>query len=50
MALYPRLQRALAAGEPPVAARALEGIRRLVLLNLVLGVVIFVIMVTGRAF
>lgn len=46
--LYPRLQRS-AATDVPAAAAALAGIRRLVSLNLGLGVAVFVVALVGRA-
>lgn len=45
---YRRLQAALAAGEPPRGAAALERIRQGVTLNAVLGVTLSVIAVAGR--
>lgn len=48
LALYPRLQRALAAGALPLAAAALNGIRRLVVVNLVLGVLVFAVALLWR--
>lgn len=39
--LYPRVQQALAAGQLPQAAAALDPIRKLVNLNLVIGVAVF---------
>lgn len=48
LALYPRLQRALAAGTLPAAATALNGIRRLVAVNLVLGVLVFAVALLWR--
>lgn len=47
---YPRLQRAVAAREWPVAAANLGTIRKLVALNLGLGVLVFVLAIVGRAF
>jgi uncharacterized membrane protein len=46
---FPRLQRAVAAREWPVAAANLNVIRKLVALNLVLGVLVFAFAVVGRA-
>jgi len=46
---YPRLQRAVAAKEWPVAAAQLGSIRKLVAVNLTLGVVVFALAVVGRA-
>lgn len=48
-ALFPRLQRAVAAQAWPVAGAALNAIRPLVNLNLGLGCLVFVIAVVGRA-
>jgi len=48
-AAYPRLQRAVAAHEWPVAAAHLNGIRLRVALNLALGTAVFVLAVLGRA-
>ncbi|GAA4336261.1 CopD family protein [Variovorax defluvii] len=45
---HPRLQRAVAAREWPVAAAQLNTIRKLVELNLVLGVVVFALAIVGR--
>jgi uncharacterized membrane protein len=47
---YPRLRRAVAAREWPVAAANLGTIRKLVTLNLALGVLVFALAVIGRAF
>lgn len=47
--LYPRLRDAVAASEWPQAAAALDRIRRLVLFNLVLGVVTIAVAVSARA-
>jgi len=47
---YPRLLRAVAAREWPVAAANLNQIRRLVVVNLMLGVVVFALAIGGRAF
>lgn len=47
---YPRLTRAVAAREWPVAAANLNTIRKLVALNLALGVLVFALAVVGRAF
>lgn len=46
--LYPRMRAALAAGELPKAAAALDGIRRLVVLNLALGFVTVAVATLGR--
>ena len=46
---YPRLQRAVAAREWPVAAAGLNVIRKLVAVNLALGVLVFAFAVLGRA-
>lgn len=46
--LYPRMRAALAAGELPKAAAALDGIRRLVVLNLALGFVTVGVATLGR--
>ena len=46
---YPRLLRAVAAREWPVAAANLNLIRQLVGVNLVLGVIVFAMAVLGRA-
>ncbi|HEY2254030.1 MAG TPA: CopD family protein [Variovorax sp.] len=46
---FPRLQRAVAAREWPVAAAHLNLIRRLVGVNLVLGVVVFALALASRA-
>ena len=46
---YPRLRRAVAAREWPVAAANLNLIRKLVGVNLVLGVAVFALAVVGRA-
>ncbi len=48
--VYPKLARAVAAQEWPVAAGRLDLIRRLVVLNLTLGVVVCALAVVGRAF
>ena len=45
---YPRLLRAAASREWPVAAAQLNMIRRLVELNLALGVAVFVLAIVGR--
>jgi uncharacterized membrane protein len=45
---YPRLLRAVAAREWPVAAAQLNTIRRLVMVNLTLGVAVFVLAIAGR--
>lgn len=49
IAPYPRLQRAVAAREWPVAAANLNIIRKLVAVNLALGVLVFAFAVVGRA-
>jgi uncharacterized membrane protein len=46
---YPRLARAVAAREWPVAAAQLNTVRRLVEVNLTLGVGVFVLAIVGRA-
>ncbi|VTU18607.1 putative integral membrane protein [Variovorax sp. PBS-H4] len=46
---YPRLLRAVASREWPVAAAQLDMIRRLVELNLALGVAVFALAIVGRA-
>lgn len=46
---YPRLQRAVAAREWPVAAAQLNSIRKLVAINLSIGVVVFALAIVGRA-
>ena len=46
---YPRLQRGVAASEWPAAAAALNAIRQLVVVNLVLGVGVFATALLGRA-
>jgi uncharacterized membrane protein len=48
LALFPRLARAVAAGEFPAAAAALAPIRRWVSVNLVLGLVVIVLVGLGR--
>lgn len=48
-AAYPRLQRAVAAREWPVAAAQLNAIRQRVALNLGLGTAVIVLAVLGRA-
>ena len=45
---YPRLVRAVAAREWPLAAAQLGQVRRLVELNLTLGVVVFALAIVGR--
>jgi uncharacterized membrane protein len=45
---YPRLQRAVAASDWPSAARQLAAVRRLVAVNLLLGVMVFVAAFAGR--
>jgi len=47
---YARLQRAVAAREWPVAAAQLGSIRKLVAVNLLLGVGVYALAVVGRAF
>lgn len=47
---YPRLRRAVAAGDGPAAAAQLGSIRKLVAVNLTLGVVVVALAVVGRAF
>ena len=47
---FPRLQRALAARDGPAAKAALETIRKLVGVNLVLGTIVILIATLGRAF
>lgn len=46
---YPRLRRAVAARDWPLAAANLNLIRKLVALNLALGVTVFALAVVGRA-
>ncbi len=46
--LYPRMKAALAAGELPAAAAALDGIRRRVELNLLLGALTIGVATLGR--
>ena len=48
-AAYPRLRRAVAAGEFSTAGAALPAIRRLVNLNLALGVAVFALAIVGPA-
>ena len=48
-AAYPRLRRAVEAREFPAAGAALPGIRRLVNLNLALGVAVFALAIVGPA-
>ena len=48
MSLWPKLRKAAAASEWPVAAKALDGIRKLVALNLALGVCVVVSAVSTR--
>ena len=50
MASYRGLQRAVAASDWPEAARRLNSIRRLVVLNLVLGLAVFAVALIGRGF
>lgn len=45
---YPRLRRAVDAREWPVAAKNLDSIRKLVAVNLVLGVLVFALAIVGR--
>ena len=45
---YPRLVRAIAAREWPAGAAQLDMIRRLVVLNLALGVLVFALAIVGR--
>jgi uncharacterized membrane protein len=47
---YPRLQRTVGARDWPQAALHLQAIRKLVFFNLVLGCVVFVVAIVGRAF
>lgn len=47
--VYPALQRAVAASDRPVAAARLDSIRRLVTVNLALGVLVFAVALVGRA-
>ncbi|MEJ8847220.1 CopD family protein [Variovorax rhizosphaerae] len=47
--IYPKVRRAIAVKEWPVAARRLHLIRMLVALNLALGVLVFALAVVGRA-
>ena len=46
--LHPRMRTAIATGELPKAAAALDGIRRLVVLNLALGVSTMAVATLGR--
>ena len=46
---YPQLQRAVGDGDWPAAARSLDLIRKLVVLNLVLGIVTIAVATIGRA-
>ena len=46
---FPRLRRAVAAHEWPAAATQLATIRRLVEINLLLGALVFVVAIVGRA-
>lgn len=48
-AIHPRLQRAVAAREWPVAAAQLNAIRVRVVFNLALGTLVFVLAVVGRS-
>lgn len=48
-ALFPRLARAVAAGDAPVGAAALGAVRRWVMVNLVLGVAIVAVLRLGAA-
>lgn len=47
-AVYPRLQRAVAAQEWPVAAAHLAQVRMLVFVNLILGIGVFAVALLGR--
>jgi uncharacterized membrane protein len=47
---YPRLRRAIEAREWPVAAANLDAIRKLVAVNLALGVLVFALAIVGQAF
>ena len=49
LAPFPRLQRAVAASEWPVAARELDLVRKLVVTNLALGVITTAVATLGRA-
>ncbi len=49
LAPYPRLKRAAAAGEWPTAAANLGTIRKLVAVNLALGVLVYALAILGRA-
>jgi uncharacterized membrane protein len=46
--LFPHLQRALKAGQAPAAAACLGRVRNAVMLNLVLGTLVFAIALVGR--
>ncbi len=46
---YRRFRRALDAGEPPAAAKALDQIRQIIRINLALGLVTIVIAASGRS-
>jgi uncharacterized membrane protein len=48
-ASYPRLRRAVVTSDWPLAAAQLGSIRKLVAVNLGLGVLVFVVAVLGRA-
>ncbi|RYZ12643.1 MAG: hypothetical protein EOO24_02665, partial [Comamonadaceae bacterium] len=50
LAAHPRLRRHVDAGNWPAAAAQLDSIRKLVAVNLGLGVLVFVVAVVGRAF
>lgn len=49
LGLHPRLRHAVAAGQWPQAAAALDAIRRRVAFNLALGTLVFVLALVGRA-
>lgn len=48
LAPWPRLKAALAASEWPVAAKQLDRIRHMVVMNLAMGVAVFAVAVIGR--
>lgn len=48
-ATYPALTRAVQATQWPQAAQALDGVRKLVLVNLALGTLVFALALTGRS-
>lgn len=48
--VYPKLQRAVAAADWPAAAGRLDLVRRMVAVNLALGLLVFALAVVGRAF